>query len=673
MKKKPLLLIAITLFWIGYLAISFIQHFNTVSTLVEEDNFRRLKIVDFHLYVASPMLAEGKYKAVLQDLDEAKSAKEFDFYILRKNDEVMGAFNPGQASGIIERLKFPLGFFKTEDNEYLGKSIQVGDFTLSMGVNMRGSGYVLKNIGFFKWDLIQDLLLVTGFFGLLLFLVLKDILDLARFLSGKDRTKAETIKVRSKEAATLLAVASQFERVNEGLKLTNQTYADSMSPAIRYELNQETPEATAFPAIVVRVDVNGYTYMFLEKKDQFVTQTLNRYFKLASEMIGRYGGHIYQFVGDEIVFHFKEMDYPDAQARAVSCVRSLFEVARQVNDGLKEQGVPFVVKASMARGRLRFVQLDTGFAFAGLPLIESVRMLGKIEEREDNMLALYAEDFKTVTEYAHEFKRVNVAFKGFSYQTEIVEVKDFTPASKLLPDFAKLELFKSDSDLVEILDYVRLNYSCMKREDFFAAYKVLKDSNVQKVGGTVSAAFVKLIAEIDAWSMARPDDELRILALASVTSLAGSILKSGAIPEPMREVMEKNLEHRDQRVRGNSVLALDELSPESYSFKEMFSLPFNRAAADALIAEGRRDYTEEMHRVLKDFLKSKDPFFVASGLFVLTYLYNFHRHRDSVYFKANSCLLEVPGLVAFHLRSKDNMVRRRAQISRVQLDEQKAA
>lgn len=646
-----------------------------VGELVAQDNFRRLKTVDYHLYVASPILAEGKHQALVQDLREAESTKEFDFYILRKNEEMLTFFNPGQSEEDTGKMKFPMGFFKTPDESFFGKTIQVGDYTLSMGVAMRGSTYVAKTMAYYKWDLIQDFLLVTGFFALLLYLTMKDILDLARILSSKDRRKAELIKVRTKEAETLLAVTSQFERVNEGLKLKNQVYSETLSPAIRYELNQETPVPHAFPAIVVRIDVNGYTQMFLEKKDKFVARTLNQYFQLAGEVINRYGGHIYQYVGDEIVFHFKETEHEDALVRSVHCVRSLFQVARIIDDGLKSEGVPFIVKASMARGKLRFIRLDSSYAFAGLPLIESVRMLGKIEERENDILVVYAEDFESVKHIASPFKRVKVGFKGFAQQSEIVEIRDFATVEHALArgDFGALALYRSDQDIVAILKSIRGRFRDLNKNDFLKLYQVLKSANVETVGGDLSTAFADLFIDIDAWAAVEPENEIRTLALASFTSLAGYLLRSGAFNESIRQIMERNLQHRDQRVRGNTVLSLDELSPETYSFKEMFALPFNRAAADALIAEGRRDYTPEVHGFLKDFLKSSDPFFVASGLYVIAYLYDFHRQRDSVYFKANSWLQEIPDLIAAQAQAKDGMVRRRAQISKSKIEEPEAA
>lgn len=675
MRRKPIVVVALVGFWLGYVALCVFQYWNDVSEVVDQDNVRRLQHLDYQVYMASPLLAAGEIDSLKENLEMVRTSREFDFYIIKQNDAVLDFYNPQFSLEETNRSEFPLGPWQSADGLVRGRTIKVRDYTFAMGINTRGSEYVLRILNYYKWMLARDFVLVTLFFGLLIFFVLKDILDLARVLRSKDRRFADLIKIRTQEAETILAVTNQFERVNETLKLSNQTYSESISPAVKYELSQDTPVPHLFPAIVVRIDVNGYTQMFLERKDKFVTDTLNRYFRMASEIVGRYGGHIYQFVGDEMVFHFKELDDPESRELAMSCVRSLFEVAEDMDTDLRPQGVPFVVKASMARGRLRFIRLDTGYAFAGLPLIESVRMLGKIEEREHNVLALYAEDYKAVESFAPVYKRSQVEFKGFYKQTEIVEIKEFNNLKRVLDQryYSQLKYHRSDGDLCAIMRHVGERLNRVTKEEFLEVYKILRAMNIERVNGLVVETFSGLFVTVDSWASADQKSELRNFLIASMTNVAAKLLQSGAMNEVVRKRMERNLEHPDQRVRGNTILALDELSPETYSFKEMFSLPYNRAAADALVAEGRRDYSQEVHRFLKSFLISPDPFFVASGLYVCAFLYNFHRERDSVYFKANSWLQEIPRLIQSCREHQDPMVRRRAQISHSIIEEIRAA
>ncbi|MGE0763682.1 MAG: adenylate/guanylate cyclase domain-containing protein [Bdellovibrionales bacterium] len=679
MKKKPIIFVALVGFWLGYVTISLSQYFYLMDSVVEADNQRRFRHIDYEMFLASGLLATGEVESLIENLDESSKTKEFDFYLLKDGKDLISFYNPGYSKDQTLAQEFAFGTWMSKDNKVGWRTIKVRDYTLTIGIQPRGSEYILRIASSSKWGLIPDIIIVTLFFGLLIYAVLKDILDLTKLLQLKDRTLARGVKARTKEAEVLRAVTSQYEQISHSLKLSNQTFADSLSPAVRYELAENTLAPHLFDAAVVRVDVNGYTQMFLEKKDEFVTTTLNTYFQKASEVIQRYQGHIYQYVGDEIVFHFKAVDHQDPVAVAVSCVRGLFEIAQDMDEELKPKGVPFVVKAAIVSGRMRFINLDTGYAFAGLPLIESVRMLGKIDERENNIVALYSEDFKGCTNLAEPFKKMTVAFKGFAKQSEIVEVKDFKKVEDFLDElrghphqFKNIGLWRSDRDLGALLKYLSHNLQTLKRDEFLEIYKCLKAFSIQRTTGQVTEEYIHLLAAANQHAaammlMTDSDKDAQIemsgLILASVVALSSQVLRSGVLNEAVRHNLEKNLNHPDQRVRANTILALDELAPESYSFREIFSSPDNRAAADALMAQGKHEYSTEVHRFLRNFLKSDDPFFVASGLYVMSYLYDHHRRSDSVYFAANAELQEIPDLLQAVHQNPDPMVRRRLAVS----------
>lgn len=665
MKKKSILVVAISLFWVAYLAVNVGGYIYEMSVVTTEINQIRLRVADYQSYIAAPLLAEEQLDALSENLSQAKQSQLFDFFQLTQNGKVISSGGDlGVIHGGAREFKDGINVTSRGDAIYKTISIQIDDteYRLTIGLFAKNADYIRETLNTRKWDLFFDTFLVSLILGGLLYLVLKDILDLTKILRKKDRSGSQLVKIRTREADLLLTVTNQYENMSKSLKLSNESLAESLSPAVRYELNEGTKAPHVFSAAVVRIDVNGYTQMFLEQKDEFVSSTLNKYFKQAAEIIQRYGGHIYQYVGDEIVFHFKQSDFTNVRAQALSCVRSLFEVAEDLDEDLRPQGIPFGVKASISLGKLRFIQLDTGFAFAGVPLIESVRMLGKIEERNANILAMYAEDFNGLEFLAKPFKRMQVEFKGFSKQAEIIEVKEFEGVNSCLEEKAwdQLKLFRSDRDLVKALQYLRAHMAKLSREEFSEFYNVLRTIPIQKVGGHVAEAFARVFVEITPLAQNSPEGDR---VVASLTNLAARLLRSGAFDERVRELMEQNLKHKDQRVRANTVLALDELSPETYSFREMFSLPFNRAAADALMVEGKREYTQDIHRFLRNFLDSEDPFFMASGIYVLANLYDYHRQKDPIYFKANEWLGEIPQLLRRHLGSENAMVRKRAEMS----------
>lgn len=675
-QKKSLVVLITSLFWVGYVSITIGQYISDTAKFIDKDIDRRRAHVEFQLFLAAPFLATDDVELMKQNLEMAHKMKEFDFYLLKKDSTVLAykGATENYKPEVLDPFHQSKGWQSSGDGTFMARTLAVGEYKLTLGVTRLPSEFILNYMLAQKWDLARDIALVTLLVLALLYFNLKDIIDLTNILRTKSRRGTELIKVRTREAETLVNVTSEFERVAAGLRLENETISETLSPAIREEINTDTPVGTAIDCCVVRVDLNGYTQSFLDKKEVFMSDMLNRYFQAAGEIIERYGGLIYQYVGDEIVFHIKMLKgEPEGEAarKALGCVRGIFEIADRLDEEFHPQGVPFKVKASFVTGQLRFVKLDRGYAFSGLPLIESVRMLGKIDEKKENVLAFYSSEEAYVKPLCKIDKHLRVSFKGFREKSEISEVKEFVPMNKLLKDQNQslLALYRSDTDLETLLTNVSDTIDEIKVEDFMSLYKALRETTITRVGGGVAKAYERLLEVVSDRADRIP--ELTVI-LASVINLGSVLLRAGAMNVKVRKLLESHLKHPDQRVRGNAIMALDELSPETYSFREMFSQPYNRAAADALIAEGRRDYCGEVHSFLKTFLSSNDPFFVASGLYVMAYLYNYHRDRDPVYFKANPHLREVPDMLERHMSDDHPMVKKRAEISLHQVSESRA-
>src|SRR5690606_37329988 len=140
----------------------------------------------------------------------------------------------------------------------------------------------------------------------------------------------------------------------------------------------------------------------------------------------RYDGLIYQFVGDEIVFHIKETEKQDAALKALFCVKGLFEEAQLLEKKYSEtDGVVFKLKASWSRGKMRLIKLDQGHAFSGLPLIESVRLLNHIDNTTHQFLVINALEYPRIKDSVLVFSRSDVTLKGFAEASQIVRIKYF--------------------------------------------------------------------------------------------------------------------------------------------------------------------------------------------------------------------------------------------------------
>lgn len=672
-KRKPLVLVLLFSFWIGYMALGTAQYVYELNRILENDNLERFKRVDHEKYLSSTLLATLEIDTLLSNLNRSLEARNFDFYILRENGKVISFFNPGFTIEEVEKWHFPKDQSIAKDGSVAWRRIDVRGLELVIGIQMRGSEFALAVIQNMKKQIILDFVLVSILFFALVYLVLKDILDLTQVLKSRGKRNASNVKVLSDEAKVLVSVANEYEKVSNSLKISGDVFSASLSPAVRHELTNKTQAPHQFDALVVRIDVNGYTQLSLERKPEFVTHLLNQYFHRAGEVIHRFGGHIYQYVGDEIVFHFKIENEKEGVVGAVSCVRALFEIAEDLHRDLESERVLFFVKASMASGKMRFVNLDTGYAFAGIPLIESVRMLGGVDDKSANVLILNQSHFNMVGHLAGDSKRISTYYKGFAEQKELIEIKSFLHFSPKITPTSEWGAWRSDRNLVDAMNVFLENLENVERTQILNFISYFRAFPIESVSGAVATAYCNLLSAALKIERTSSQKDVLDLLFASLVHLSTKFLRGAVLNESIRQSLENLLNHPNPRVKANAILALDELSPETYSFREMFDLPSNRAAADALIAEGRREYSTLVHSCLLDFISSKDPFFVASGIYVMAYLYEYHAKRDSIYLAANSRFSEIPSIIEKFVNDENFMVSRRALIAKGQLEELNAA
>ena len=66
------------------------------------------------------------------------------------------------------------------------------------------------------------------------------------------------------------------------------------------------------------------------KSGEFLA-TINEFFTECSHIISRYDGFIHEFVGDEIIFYFKDEQHTNSFTAALACTRGMELVAEQMH------------------------------------------------------------------------------------------------------------------------------------------------------------------------------------------------------------------------------------------------------------------------------------------------------------------------------------------------------
>ncbi len=636
--NKSVVVLIVAAFWLSYVISSATQFYFNVKDLTDKEVLRRQSQMQFVQESFTPLVITENFSLLKDRLENARKLFLIDFYILQNGSEVVTWYNNFEnLAGINADYQVFNQLLQNDDLAF--RTVKLMDYRFTVGIFQNKKNIMVETAWSMKGLIIQDILVVTLIVGILVYLFLKDIINLTQILANRDRSKLANLKSLSKEGQTLLTATQSYESTNKYLEYENRYYSDSLTPAILHEMKSGQKAPYAFQSTMIRVDLNGYTQIFLDKKDEYVTEIMNTYFIKARELIERYNGLIYQYVGDEIVFHIKE-DKQNSQALALACLRSVFEAAQQIEASLPEGADHyFKVKGSFVLGKIRFVNQDSGFALSGLPLIESARLLSQVDDKASSSVTFYAEASDSVEGLCTVSDTKETLLKGFSKPSTLFRAKNFTTVTEALQkDVSLLTYFRSDEDLCAAYEFLSAEIESGKDQSFFTAFGILKTYKVRMSGDMQAEAFTSFLRTIqNANKAGKANDKV----LSAAISLASNFVPSYLVKESLLEVLNSCLEHSDPRVQANTIIVLGDLAQDIAFLRRFVYSKNNRVSADALLISGKRDLDKELAEKLKEYLDSKNPLFQASGRFVVKSLDEHYRNTDPIFYETNPFLKDL--------------------------------
>ncbi len=631
--NKSIVLLIVAVFWIGYVSVSLLQFYLNAKNMTEIEIKNRQHSMQYVQESVTPFLITENIALLKDRLEKSRDLSLIDFYIVQKNDQVITWYNNhNDLEGINSNYQVFNKILVTKNISF--RTIKLMDYKFTVGVFQNQNKIIWQTIINFKGLILRDIAVVTLLVGLIVYLFLKDILSLSRILATRDRSALTKLKSISREGQTLINATRSFDDTKRYLEHENRSFSDSLTPAILHEMKSGKRSPYSFQSSMIRVDLNGYTQIFLEKKDEYVTDIMNTYFIRSREIIERYDGLIYQYVGDEIVFHIKE-EGVDSQALSLSVLRSIFEIAQEIENSLAvDADHYFKVKGSFVLGKIRFVNQDTGFSLSGLPLIESARLLSQVDDKSASSVTFYVEASSSVEKLCTIDQTKETLLKGFAKPSVLCRAKTFTPVEQVLKqkDIKLLTYFRSDRDLTCIYTFLAQELQDGKDNDFFEVYKILVSYKIKQTSSEQSQAYTALLAHTMGLNQkGRINDKV----MASMISLASHVVPPALVETDLVELLEKCLDHKDARVNANAIIVLGDLAKDIAFLRKFMYSKNNRVSADAILVTGKRNFDPELAKKLEEFLESKNPLFRASGAWVLRQLAEHYKTMDLVFYNTN--------------------------------------
>lgn len=618
-----------------------------------------------YIEIGKSLLRDDDVSKLSDLLDSAIATEEIDYYLIRKNNEdVVFSSSSGATDPILFTDTAPENLFQDADNRHV--YTHVGPYYLAIGHKISVYHYVRHYISLNRNMILSDLAFVTLMVLILVLFSFRDLRSVLKSLRSRRVNRGDLSVAKSAEAFTLVQGIIGYQANADILAKENALLKGQVLPALKKELMSGRPTPYEFGCTLVRTDINNFTTIFTSRDRAQFMATINEFFVGVSHIVSRYRGFVYEFIGDEVIFYFKDEDHINSSAIAMSALREINELANQTSERTEPSGYQFRVKSSLSWGTLRFGPLVNGFSLAGRPLIETVRLLTHVHEKSNNTI-LFDQSIADRTSFLATSREQGVVLlKGLSQSRTLHIHESFVPLSYQLRQedpkhFVYVGLYRSNANICETLDYVRSNVGKVDKKllqqllSHFKNYRVTQTSVEIRKCYTECLERLVLLCETDRWAV-----EEDVFMLSTLVAAAADLFPPEKLTGRLRASLLKCLEVQDRRVIANTLDVFGTLEPDAGDevFANLAKLQDNRIGANAIIKQAKRDWDRQTAKRLEAMLHMKSPYYKASALFALGEIASYLRSIDSVSYHTDTVLQALLEELPTYVEHANKMVRR---------------
>jgi hypothetical protein len=636
-------------------------------------------------FVAHTLYDSQKDLSQLYDyLESRRRTDDLNFWALYRSKSLL------QSSETSDELaKYHFDFSEPEKSVLTDKYEQgtyfyatenlAGDFQLVVGVKRLPEQYLKSRFAMFG-DVIAKYLigLIVVVFGISYFFF-RDILGSTQSLLAKRGKRSFSgSHPLSREADMLQRGFLAYEEKARLLEQEKELLAWQVLPSLKSELHSGRKPPYEFDCTLVRTDINNFSKIYNEHPVEAFAATINDFFTEVTHIVARYQGLIHEFVGDEVIYYFKDEVVENSVAMATFAIRDINEAASRYHAlTMKERGYPFTVKSALGHGRLRFGRFVNMYGLAGPILIETVRVLSQVQEKDGNLLVFDDRHLPQLNDLISTEAYAQVKLKGFTEEKRLIVYTGHEALKKFGEQYHTkndefLRCYRSDADLLTLLEWAR---TAPDASTAMRLISVLRLVVVTKSGGGVQQALLewcrsevdKVLVPVD--KVVAKADAVQVRIISAALKLFENLVPKGEFTEPMLDLLRSATEIKDRRVAANALDALTYFHRQENSHwpkgvsEKLSEDSNNRVAANALVYEGVRAISPFVKKRLGKMLKSNDPLTRASALYALGEIAAFHRSSDIVYYNTQVDFHRLVGRLSQHALDVDSRVRRQALLA----------
>jgi class 3 adenylate cyclase len=637
-----------------------------------KDNYSQLTVIKENevaafIAIGRQLGETGHWDELQERLNEARKYKFFDFYILQRK----GIFLWGESTyGSVDKYKINFNVvdkavFRKECTYY---TTAIGEYKLTIGVVKdfevyKKAWYQDEIAGFMTVEILIIFVLILG----VGYWVLRDVMKIASRMKDGRGADLGDIKTNSYESEMMARSLSSFSNELTKSEEENRLYANQLLPSLRTELKSGQKPPYDFHCTMVRTDINNFSQIYSKHNVDELMSTINDFFTDVTHIVSRYEGFVHEFLGDEVIFYFKDQHHQNSFQTALAAVRDIQKAAEKYSEvTTKERGYPFTIKSSLAHGSIRFGPLVKGYTLAGAVLIETVRILSHVVEKNGNVIYVDSPNLKRIGDFCSFEEAVRVQLKGMDGQRTLYSCRRFKTFEQVLANFneesaLEIQLYRSDENIVELIEFLQRMHREGKDSESVTqkAIACMRGWDLTQTDGAPLRSVLGWIEDL--LKNAKPDiTNVRIVS--SLARVIGTVGKQEFFASDIEPVLQRLLTHSDRRVVANALQVLTQFTDgdKPRLAHELSSNVDNRIAGNALIYDGLREITPLVLKRLGKMIHAKSPQKIAAGLYALGEIAFHYRTFDAVSFANQIELHELFSDIPKLTHHEDERVRRQA-------------
>lgn len=647
-RKRPFL---VAIGFTSLILLSVYRYFEYRSQLA--DDFQQFQLnreekILAYSRIGKNLILEQKYTDLKILLDIARKARDIDFYIVQYKGSpiLLQAYGDHPEAVDID--------YKIKDHLLRGPRASAystavdPDTTLTIGINRSFDDHFSFTL---SKERASELQIVIG--PIILFLMVvayffRDIRLLIDQIRSRRRRSFKNIETKSAEAEVLVSTINSFTLEEQRLVKEKQVLEGQVLPSLRTELSSGQKPPYSFGCTLVRTDINNFSHLFNNFNSEQLMDVINSFFTDISHIVSRYQGLVHEFVGDEIIYYFKDQPDLESNLLALGALREIDQLTKEYSlRTLEHQGYPWSVKSSLAHGTLRFGHLVNGFTLAGSVLIETVRILSHVQDKHENVVCASREIADRSTQTAHWEPLIEVQLKGYSTKVEIDRIREFKPMAKdmninSVSLLENLNYFRNDHDICLILKALTshwLKWGERQSLQVIRSLRTIPRSDSGSWGSTdksseIAADLLKMLMVL---RDIKTDIHNSTYLFSASCMLAINLLSNKEYKQSFHSEFQSWIDTPQPRAVANilQVMRHFRATLPYETVRSLLGHPHHRLATNAIIYLGILGITEEVLVVLTERMNSKEEATVVSGLYAFGEIAEYYRNSDHIYFNGH--------------------------------------